>query len=159
MRAVAHHLTEMLVGLAAALPLIGCAVDDPEELGIAEQSVGDPSPDQVPLDPATIPRFAHELPIPRVFAPTVITDRGRVIRHEYTVNVVQTEAQLLPPGFPPTRVLAYSGPVKIAGSTATEIVASSPGPVFDNTRGIPSLVRWRNGITGPHFLPIDPTLN
>lgn len=159
MRAAAIRLNAMLVGLVWSLPLAGCALDDPEDLAATEQAVGDPSPDQVPLDPTTIPRFAHELTIPRVFAPTVITDRGRVVRHEYTVDVVQTEAQLLPPGFPPTRILAYSGAVRIPGSTQTEVVASSPGPVFDNTRGIPSLVRWRNAVTGPHFLPIDPTLH
>ena len=30
-------------------------------------STGGPSPDQQPLDPLSIPKFAHELPIPRVF--------------------------------------------------------------------------------------------
>jgi spore coat protein A, manganese oxidase len=159
MRAAAFPMNAMLVGLVCSLPLAGCAVDDPEDIAATEQAVGEPSATQVPLDPTTIPRFAHELTIPRVFAPTVVTDRGRVVRHEYTVSVVQTEGQLLPPGFPPTRILAYSGAVRIPGSNRTEVVASSPGSIFDNTRGIPSLVRWRNAVTGPHFLPIDPTLH
>jgi FtsP/CotA-like multicopper oxidase with cupredoxin domain len=66
---------------------------------------------------------------------------------------------MLPPGFPQTRVHAYGGQVKIDGASQTEFVRSVPGSVFDNIRGIPSLVRWRNEITGPHFLPVDPTLH
>jgi spore coat protein A len=145
------------IAVAAWFPLSGC-LDDPDALDESEYNVG-PSPDQVPLDPLTIPRFAHELPIPRTFAPTVITSHGRVVRHEYTVSVRQTTAQLLPPGFPPTTILAYGGQVTVPGQNATEFVLSSPGPIFDNTRGIPSLVKWRNELTGPHFLPIDPTLH
>lgn len=123
------------------------------------QSPG-PSPDQVPLDPASIPMFANELPIPRVFAPTVVQDgSGNVIRHEYTVSIAQTRIQMLPPGFPMTTVLAYGGQVEIPGSSVTEFVRTVPGPVFDNTRGIPSLVQWRNEIFQPHFMPVDPTLH
>src|SRR5687767_9383474 len=44
---------------------------------------------QTPLDPTTIPKFAHELPIPRVFAPTLITSGGRVIRREQTISIAQ----------------------------------------------------------------------
>jgi spore coat protein A, manganese oxidase len=171
MPASATGWKQIFIGLVA-LSLVGCAAED-EDLDETVQTVGDPSPDQVPLDPLTIPRFAHELPIPRVFAPRVITDRGRVIRHEYTVSISQIEAQLLPPGFPRTRILAYGGRVKRVSSaqldveetdtdtdsdSQTEFVRSSPGPIFDNTRGIPSIVQWRNEVTGPHFLPIDPTL-
>ena len=100
--------------------------------------MGDPSASQVPLDPTTIPQFVNQLPIPRVFAPTVITQNGEVIRHEYTVNVAKTLAQMLPPAFPQTNVLAYGGQVKIPGSSATEFVRSVPGSVFDNMRGIPT---------------------
>jgi spore coat protein A, manganese oxidase len=143
----------------AALGACDMADEMSDNVGTAQEAVGPPSTSQVPLDPLTIPRFAHELPIPRTFAPIEIRDRGRVIRHEYTVSVQQTTAQMLPPGFPATNVMAYGGQVKIPGSTRTEFVRSVPGPIFDNTRGIPSLVRWRNEVTGPHFLPIDPTLH
>jgi FtsP/CotA-like multicopper oxidase with cupredoxin domain len=113
----------------------------------------------VPLNPASIPKFAHELPIPRTFAPTLITSGGQVVRHQYTVSTAQTQVQMLPPGFPTTTVLAYGGQVKIAGSSQTEFVRSVPGSVFDNVRGIPTTVRWRNEITQPHFLPVDPTIH
>jgi FtsP/CotA-like multicopper oxidase with cupredoxin domain len=121
-------------------------------------AVGPPSASQVPLDPLTIPKFAHALPIPRTFAPTVITSSGRVVRHEYTISAARTTAQLLPPGFPATTVFAFGGQVKIPGSTATEFVRSTPGPVFENIRGIPSLVRWRNQMADS-FMPVDPTLH
>jgi spore coat protein A len=121
---------------------------------------GTPSPDQVPLPPAQIPMFAHELPIPRTFAPTVIRNRsGNVIRHEYTISVAETRVQMLPPGLPMTTVHAYGGPVKIPGSSQTQFLRTVPGPIFDNTRSIPSLVRWRNEIFGPNFMPVDPTLH
>lgn len=146
-----------VLGLAAGL--VGCIEDASEPAAASETTEALDAPAQVPLDPLSIPKFAHELPIPRTFAPTVITERGRVVRHEYTVSAQQTQAQLLPPGYPATTILAYGGQVKIPGSNRTEFVRSSPGAIFDNTRGIPTLVRWRNEIIGPHFLPIDPTLN
>ncbi len=144
-----------MLGFSLALLLAFTVLDG----RISAQSSG-PSPDQVPLPPADIPMFAHELPIPRTFAPTVIRNSfGQVIRHEYTISVAETRVQMLPPGFPMTTVHAYGGQVKIPGSSQTQFLRTVPGPVFDNTRGIPSLVRWRNEIFGPHFMPIDPTLH
>ncbi|HLF26528.1 MAG TPA: carbohydrate-binding protein [Anaerolineae bacterium] len=129
-------------------------------LVIQTPAVGQPPPGQVPLDPLTIPKFAQELAIPRVFAPTLITNpQGQVIRHEYTVSVAQTQAQMLPPGFPATNVFAFGGQVKIPGSSQTEFVRSVPGSIFDNTRGIPTRVTWVNQIQQPHFLAVDPTLH
>ena len=156
--------TVVVAFLASSLslaPLAACDMtdEDIDDIESTEEAVGPPSASQVPLDPLTIPKFAHQLTIPRVFAPTVITQGGQVIRHEYTVSVAQTTVQMLPPGYPATTVLAYGGQVKIPNSSQTEFVRSVPGPIFDNTRGIPSLVRWRNDVTGPHFLPIDPTLH
>lgn len=119
-----------------------------------------PSVDQVPLDPTTIPKFAHDLPIPRVFAPTVVRDsHGDVIRHEYTVSVAHTRVQMLPPGYPKTTARAFGGQVKKPGSSQTEFIRSVPGPVFDNTRGIPTLLHWRDEIAEPTFMPVDPVLH
>lgn len=148
-----------LAGIAlACLPLIGCS-DSSDDVSQNKQAVGTPSTSQTPLDPTTIPQFATQLPIPRVYAPTVITDSsGNVIRHEYTVSARLATVQMLPPGFPATTVLAYSGNVKIPGSSSTEFVSTAPGPVFDNTRGIPALIHWQNQITGPTFMPVDPTI-
>lgn len=137
----------------------GCSAGSEEAVVDTGQSVGEPSASQVPLDPTTIPQFVNQLPIPRTFAPTVITQGGQVVRHEYTVNVQKTLVQMLPPPMPATNVMAYGGQVKIPESSQTEFVRSVPGPIFDNTRGIPSLVRWRNEMFQPQFLPIDPTIH
>jgi spore coat protein A len=159
MKSYKTRFAGMTIGALAPLGLwAGCSADDGND-ATAEQAVGRPSADQVPLDPLAIPKFAHDLPIPRVFAPTVITSGGQVVRHEYTVSIAQTLVQMLPPEFPQTNVLAYGGQVKIPGSSATEFVRSTPGSVFDNTRGIPTSLHWRNEISQPHFLPIDPTLH
>ncbi|WP_394829469.1 carbohydrate-binding protein [Pendulispora albinea] len=125
----------------------------------AEAESGPPSAAQTPLDPNTIPKFAHELPIPGELAPTFVTSGGRIIRQEFTVSVAQTSVQMLPPGFPDTTVMAYGGNLKIPGSAATEFGRTVPGPVMENTRGLPTRVFWRNQITTNHFLPIDPTLH
>ena len=83
---------------------------------------------QVPLDPLTIPKFAHELTIPRVFAPTVVRDRsGQVIRHDYTVSTNAIRAQMLPPGFPRTTLWAFGGQVNIPGSTRPSSWPRHPG--------------------------------
>lgn len=151
-----------LAGIAIAwLPLGGCIGDsqDAQEESQSTQAVGSPSVDQVPLDPTTIPQFANQLPIPRTYAPTVVRDsRGNVIRNEYTVTVAQTTAQILPPGFPATTVMAYGGDVKIPGSSSTQFVRGVPGAVFENVRGTPTIIHWRNGVNGQHFMPVDPTI-
>jgi hypothetical protein len=82
------------------------------------------SANQEPLDPLTIPKFAHDLTIPLVFAPTIVKNRsGQVIRHEYDVFERHTRVQILPPPFPMTTVLGYGGKVKPSGQT----VLTSPG--------------------------------
>jgi spore coat protein A, manganese oxidase len=158
-------------GISAALVALLAAGCGPEVAGsdddavaddavrTTRSAVGDPSPSQVLLDATTIPQFAQPLAIPRVFAPTVITSGGQVIRHEYTIETAKALAQLLPPPFPQTNVLTYGGQVKIPGSSATEFVRSSPGSIFDNLRHIPTRMRWRNEIRQPHFLAVDPTLH
>jgi FtsP/CotA-like multicopper oxidase with cupredoxin domain len=133
----------------------GCG-DANEAADRVKQMAGTPSVDQVLLDPLSIPKFAHELPIPRVFAPSI---RHDPTRREYTISVKQTTVQLLPPGFPATTVLAYGGDVEVPNSRRTEFVRSVPGPVIENVRGVRTVIHWRNQIDTPHFLPVDPTLH
>ena len=147
-----------LAGLAVAcMPLVGC-VDPADDDRRSEQAVGTPSVNQVPLDPTTIPQFAQPLPIPRVCAASTVSGPGPTI-HEYTVIVEQMNVQMLPSGFPTTTVLAYGCLAKTPGSSVTEFVRTAPGPVLDNTRGIPTIIHWRNLVIGSHFMPIDPTLS
>ena len=149
------HLVVAASALTLAASVWGCE-DEPESTENVRQQSAPPSATQVPLSPLTIPKFAQPLPIPRVFAPTLT---GNPVRHEYTVAVQQTTVQMLPPGFPNTTVFAYGGQVKIPNSTATEFVRSVPGPIFENVRGTKTVLHWRNEITTPHILPVDPTLH
>jgi spore coat protein A len=145
--------------LGLLIPGAACDSSARSETSSTSQAVGTPSTSQVPLDPATIPKFAHELTIPPVYAPTVITSHGHVIRREYTVSMAPAQVQMLPPGFPATTVFAYGGQVKVPGSSTTTFARTVPGPTFESTRGIPNLVRWRNDITTPGFMPVDPTIH
>jgi len=142
------------------LPLAAACNSSADDTTSANQALGAPSPDQVPLDPATIPKFAQELTIPPVYVPTLVRDRsGRVIRAEYDVTIAPTTAQILPPGFPATNVMAYGGKALAHGSSTPAFIRSVPGPSFENTRGIPSVTRWHNEIRTPSFMPVDPTIH
>jgi len=138
--------------LAAACGSLGSNADDK---GSTKEAVGQPSPDQVPLDPTTIPQFVTQLPILPTFAPTLIRNSaGQIIRAEYTITDSQTTQQMLPAGFPATTVLAMAGNV-IGGGT----FQGAPGAVFENLRGLPTVVHWRTNVQQPHFLPVDPTIH
>jgi spore coat protein A, manganese oxidase len=159
----ASRLSSIGIGSALVALLAGCEgapdAEENEAIVTITAAVGDPSPNQVPLDPTTIPQFVNQLPIPRTFAPTLIMQNGQVVRRDYTVNVAKTLVQMLPPGFPQTNVLAYGGQVIIPGSSQTQFVRSVPGPIFENIRNVPARVTWVNEIRQPHFLPVDPTLH
>jgi spore coat protein A, manganese oxidase len=108
-----------------------------------------------PIDPTTIPQYVNQLPILPTYSPTVIRDRsGNVIRNEYTITDSQTQVQMLPPGYPATTVLAMGGTV----SNGT-FFQGSPGAIFENKRGTPTVVHWRTNIQQPAFLPMDPTIH
>ncbi|HET6949483.1 MAG TPA: carbohydrate-binding protein [Acidimicrobiales bacterium] len=113
------------------------------------------------LDPLTIPKYAQPLAIPRVLAPSVIRDSsGRVIRHDYSMSANVIRAQVLPPpDFPRTTLWAYGARAFVPGSSQTEFVATSPGPVFEATRGIPSRVTWSDRIFRSHILAVDPVVH
>lgn len=114
------------------------------------------------LDPLTIPKWVNQLEAPPpVYVPTAVTDDyGRVVRHEYTVDITEFYQQILPPGFPPTKVWGYGGYVKDAlTGESLGYVRNSPGPSFESERGMPIQVKWINNIESPHMSPVDPTLH
>ena len=67
----------VLSACALACAVFGTSANGQEVLSGGSGSnpplAGNPSIDQVPLEPTAIPKFAHQLAIPRVFAPKVIT--------------------------------------------------------------------------------------
>jgi FtsP/CotA-like multicopper oxidase with cupredoxin domain len=115
------------------------------------------------LDPTTIPRFATNL---QRFFPFVATRNGAG-QNEYTVQINTFRAQQLPPGFAQTTLFGYGGNVltdpsgnpSVDGTGQVAFRLTSPGPKFEQTKGIPALIHYRNMLTGSHPLAVDPTLD
>ena len=123
------------------------------------EALGKPSPNEMPLDPTTVPKFATDLNIPEVWTPTPVTRGGVVVQNDYTLSVVQTSAQMLPAPLPATTVLGYSGSAHPKGSTSSSTISVTPGAVFENIVGIPTQMHWVDNIQQPAFLQVDPTLH
>jgi FtsP/CotA-like multicopper oxidase with cupredoxin domain len=130
-----------------------------EPSGTASESLGQPSPDESPLDPTSVPKFAQELKIPEIWTPTPVFRNGQIVQENYTLSVVQSQEQILPPGQPATVVLAYSGPAHAKGSNTSSTISVTPGAVFENIVGIPSQITWVDNIQQPAFLQVDPTIH
>lgn len=114
-----------------------------------------------PLDPKTIPKYVNQLVIPPVYLPTVLRQpmTGRVNGHAYKINMSEFQQQILPLGFGTTKVFGYGGTIQHPNTGKAVYIRSVPGPTFEAVRGIPVHVQWINNLTGPHFLPVDPTLD
>jgi spore coat protein A len=116
-----------------------------------------------PLDPTTIPKYVNQLSVPPIHVP-VGHDASNNARYEVTAKAVRL--QMLPPGFPKTKVYAYGGRTRPAASgnapevetNPTNETFSMPGPTFEVTRGQPISVHYRNQLEGNHIFPVDPTL-
>lgn len=117
-----------------------------------------------PLDPTTIPQFVNQLTKPPVHVP-VGTKRepstGRNLPlYEVTEKAIQ--AQLLPPGFPTTKVYAYGGLVNFSekGDLNQEVrtAFTFPGPTFEAVRNQRIFVHYRNQLDGDLIFPNDPTI-
>ncbi len=118
------------------------------------------------IDPTTIPMWTNQLTSPPpVYVPTEVKDSsGKVVRHDYTIDMTEFQQQILPPGpptnFGTTKVWGYGGSARDALTGAPlGYVRNSPSPSFEATRGIPSQVTWQNKITGGHQFAVDPTLH
>jgi spore coat protein A, manganese oxidase len=107
-----------------------------------------------PLPGAQITKWATKLEEPPVYVPS---GAGGV--PEYRVTVRETAAQMLPEGFPPTRVLAYGGRAKREGSEAVFDYEGTPGATFVVQRGVPVRVTYVNEITTPSLFPIDTSVH
>lgn len=154
----------------AGLALFGASacgdIGDPaeDELGTETQALSLPPK----IDPNTIPKFVTELPRFATYVPDkIVTDSNKKIqRVEYTVHIAKFMEQQLPAGFPQTQLFGYGGNTFadpfINDPTASGFVMfrrTSPGPKFEQIKGIPALVKYRNELTGAHPLAVDPTVN
>ncbi len=95
-----------------------------------------------PSDAHAIPKFVTALPIPSVYVPTIASDGAQ----EYAIDVREATQQVLPPGYPATKVWGYDG--------------AWPGATFEATRGVPVRVTWTNHLENvSHMFAVDPTLH
>jgi FtsP/CotA-like multicopper oxidase with cupredoxin domain len=114
------------------------------------------------MNPLMIPKWANQITgPPPVYVPTPIYDEsGQLVSQDYRVEMTQLDQQILPSPLPKTHVWAYSGPAKdsVTGDFLG-VIANSPGPSFESTRGISVNVEWVNNIQTPHMFAVDPTLH
>ena len=114
------------------------------------------------LDPLSIPKFENQLTAPPpVYDPKVITNQGKVVRHEYTVAMASFMEQILPPSMNlQTPVWGYGGLAHDAiTGESLGFVQNSPGPTFEAVRGVPVQVEWQNNITSSYMFAVDPTIH
>lgn len=118
------------------------------------------------LDPLTVPKYVNQLEKPLTFVPYIHKKRIKKdgehsvqIQHQYAIDIGVTKEQILPPGFPMTKVYGYGGLVEDPKTGKIRYHISSPGSTFEAKRGIPVIIKWRNRINEPHFLAVDPTLH
>ncbi|HKF23996.1 MAG TPA: multicopper oxidase domain-containing protein [Candidatus Angelobacter sp.] len=125
---------------------------------------GSTNPTVTPLDPNTVPKFVNQLTRPATFVTNQTKFDPQLGRNVplYDVTEVETTQQILPPGFPRTKIYAYSGTANVAGPGQTpniQNVASTPGPTFEATANQRIFVHYNNEIEHPHMFPVDPTIH
>ena len=119
------------------------------------------------LDPTTIPKYLTQLTgPPPVYVPYNVYCDGKIVRQDYVVDASEFYQQILPEGYPMTKVWGYGGIVKDA--VTGEVLGyarNAPGPTFNATRGIPIQVTWVNNLKDvdcnllEHMFAVDPTLH
>jgi len=163
MRQIGGFKTPRIMGVTMTLALLGgAACDNAADDAVASQDLATPST-APEIDPATIPKFQTTLPRFFPFVPT----RNGAGQNEYTVQIQQFLGQQLPSGFPQTTLFGYGGNVltdpsgnpSVDGTGQVAFRLTSPGPKFEQTKGIPALIHYRNMLTGSHPLAVDPTLD
>ena len=126
------------------------------------------------LDPNTIPKYVSQLngpppvydPVAQTTAQPIATAGKKgdqtppvVTGQSYHVTMSEIQQQMLPPGFPMTKVWAYGGNVTdVVTGQKTSNFFSTPGPSFVATRGVPFTVTYTNNIDSPYMFPVDPTI-
>lgn len=131
------------------------------------ETPGQETPEQTDrLDPASIPKFVNQLVKPPVYMPLIKNVKTESSdkkcyekRHQYLIDICEFEEQILPEGFPKTKVWGYGGLVQDKETGGITYSRSSPGGTFEAVRGIPVMINWRNVLNGKHPFAVDPTLH
>ena len=114
------------------------------------------------LNGEDIPKWVNQLTgPPPVYTPIKVYDaKSCRFVDAYTVKMSEFTEQILPTGFPQTKVWGYGGYAKDAVTGKfLGFVQNSPGPTFMTTKGTPVMVNWVNNIKTPSMFAVDPTLH
>jgi len=116
-----------------------------------------------PLDPNTVPKFVNQLSRPPVFVPVGTKFDRSTGRDIPLYEVVEDTVfqQILPPGFPKTKIYGYGGRVNTAKPgepQKIDTVFSTPGPTFEARSNRRIFVHYVNNLDGPHMFAVDPTI-
>ncbi len=109
------------------------------------------------IDAKTIPKYVTPLTRPLPFAPQ--TCCGDPDTHYYAVDISEFDQQILPKGYPKTRVFGYGGFVQDPLTRTCFYHRCTPGPTFEALRGTRIKVAWINRLIHQHIFAIDPTLH
>jgi FtsP/CotA-like multicopper oxidase with cupredoxin domain len=129
----------------------------------ATRPTGSSNTTVVPLDPNTIPKFVNQLTRPATFVADSTKfepNLGKSIP-QYHVTETTIMQQVLPAGFPQTKMYAYGGLANVAAPgqpQKLQQVFSSPGPTFETTVNNRIFVHYDNELLGAHMFPVDPTI-
>ena len=120
-------------------------------------------PGVLPLDPTTIPQFVNQLTKPPVHVPVGMQREPKTgnILPLYEVHEKEIQAQVLPPGFPTTRLYAYGGRVDFSETGQApniQMAFTVPGPTFEAVRNQRIFVHYVNDLDGDLMFPVDPTI-
>lgn len=109
------------------------------------------------LDPNTIPKFQTQLQRFPTYVPSVTRDgNGHITQKSFNVSIAQFTAQQLPAGFPQTTLFGYGGDTVDGFGQSENFRRTSPGPKFEQTKGVPAVISFSNQLTGTHPMPVDP---
>jgi spore coat protein A, manganese oxidase len=116
----------------------------------------------IKLDPACIPKYRNQLAKPPVFEPVIVhgmDEYGECRKeHLYHIDISEFNQQVLPKGFPKTKVWGYGGLIR-ESKNKVRYYRSSPGSTFEAVQGIPVKVNWICKLNSNHPFPVDPTLH
>jgi spore coat protein A len=117
------------------------------------------------LPPLTIAKYATPMLIPPAMpkAATIKQQGGKNVDY-YEISMKEFDQQILPAGFPSTRVWGYGAVT--SGSKRGLLLHNAPSLTIEAKWNTPVRVKWINDLvdpaTGnyrPHLLPVDPTLH
>jgi spore coat protein A, manganese oxidase len=113
------------------------------------------------LNGADIQKYETQLTgPPPVYTPLKVFDaKSMKFVDAYSIKMSEFSEQILPTGYPQTKVWGYGGYAQDAVTGKfLGFVQNSPGPSFVTQKGTPVMVNWVNNIKGSSMFAVDPTL-